>query len=123
MEGRATDRLTIREFLYATIGSVNTALRKNRKYGTVARVKTTIDIPDDLFRKAKATAALRGISMRQFVAEALRGKIQIPSEDSRANTPPWMRGFGALSDLSEETAHIQSLIDAEFEQIESDDVR
>ena len=61
--------------------------------------------------------------MRQFVAEALRGKIQIPSEDSPANTPPWMRGFGALSDLSEETAHIQSLIDAEFEQIESDDVR
>ena len=86
-------------------------------------MKTTIDIPDDLFRKAKATAALRGMSMRQFVAEALRGKIQSPSEASPANTPPWMRGFGALSDLSEETAHIQSLIDAEFEQIESDDVR
>ena len=86
-------------------------------------MKTTIDIPDDLFRKAKATAALRGVSMRQFVTEALRSKIQIPSEDSPANTPPWMRGFGALSDLSEETTHIQSLIDAEFEQIESDDVR
>ena len=86
-------------------------------------MKTTIDIPDDLFRKAKATAALRGVSMRPFVPEALRGKIQIPSEDSSANTPRLDAWFRGTLHLSEETAHIQSLIDAEFEQIESDDVR
>jgi hypothetical protein len=34
-------------------------------------MKTTLDLPDPLFRKAKATAAERGQSLKEFVTEAL----------------------------------------------------
>ena len=35
-------------------------------------MRTTIDIPEVLLRKAKARAALRGIRLKDFVAEAIR---------------------------------------------------
>jgi hypothetical protein len=38
-------------------------------------VKTTIEIPDPLFRKAKARAVERGQSLKDFVTEALRDKL------------------------------------------------
>lgn len=34
-------------------------------------MKTTIELPDDLFRRAKATAALRGIKLRELIEEGL----------------------------------------------------
>jgi len=40
-------------------------------YGYPEGVKTTPDIPDDLFRLAKARAALDGVSLRQFVTDTL----------------------------------------------------
>ena len=38
-------------------------------------MKTTLEIPDALFRKAKATAAHEGRTMKQFVTEALAEKL------------------------------------------------
>jgi hypothetical protein len=35
-------------------------------------VKTTVEIPDELFRRAKAQAALKGIKLKDLVAEGLR---------------------------------------------------
>jgi len=83
-------------------------------------MKTTIDIPDDLFRLAKARASLSGISLRQFVTDTLR--MQLEHEDKRAQAidPPWMKGFGGLADLGPETARIRDLIEDEFESIESE---
>ena len=83
-------------------------------------MKTTIDIPDDLFRLAKARAALSGISLRQFVIDTLRLKLEQDQAPDRRADPPWMRGFGALAELRSETARIQQLVDAEFEQIETE---
>jgi len=34
-------------------------------------MRTTIDLPDDLFRRAKATAALQGKSLKELVASVL----------------------------------------------------
>jgi hypothetical protein len=81
-------------------------------------VKTTLDIPDDLFRAAKATAALRGTTLRQLVTDTLRHSLKSDSGKRRGAEPPWMKDFGALSRLSAETRRIQTLIDEEFEQIE-----
>ena len=39
-------------------------------------MKTTVDIPDSLFREAKACAESRGIPLRQVVEEGLRTVIQ-----------------------------------------------
>ena len=38
-------------------------------------MKTTIEIPDPLFRKAKSTAADRGQTLKDLVTEALREKL------------------------------------------------
>ena len=39
-------------------------------------MRTTIDLPDPLFKEAKAAAALRGVTLRDVVEEALRHELQ-----------------------------------------------
>jgi hypothetical protein len=46
------------------------------KYGKGESVKTTLEIADDLFRRAKATAALRGESLKDFGSEALQAHLE-----------------------------------------------
>jgi len=84
-------------------------------------MKTTLDIPDEVFRQAKARAALRGVSLRQFVTEALEEKMVAPSTRSASSEPPWMRGFGALADLGEETRRINTVIEETFGQLDEED--
>jgi hypothetical protein len=86
-------------------------------------MKTTIELPDQLFRKVKAIAAERGQSLKQFVTEALRDKLALERGHAPANEPPWMRGFGKLKHLHKETVRVQSVIDQEFEVIEPEDRR
>jgi hypothetical protein len=81
-------------------------------------MKTTIEIPDDLLRLAKARASLGGVSLRQFVTDTLRARLEREEKRAQATDPPWMRGFGGLADLADETARIRSLIEEEFESIE-----
>ena len=92
-----------------------------RKYGNMGRVKTTIEIPDLLFRTAKSTAAQRGQSLKQFVTAALREKLTLASGAPPDDEPDWMRGFGDLRRLRGETRRIQSSIDEAFETIEPED--
>lgn len=88
-------------------------------------MKTTMEIPDALFREAKARAALRGVTLRQFVTEALEEKVGAAPEPGPAAPPepPWMRGFGALSDLREETARIEGEIAEAFSSVDDEDRR
>lgn len=86
-------------------------------------MKTTIEIPDPVFRRAKAKAAERGQALREFVTEALQEKLAGRRPPSGADTPPWMRGFGRLRPLRRETARIQRLIDQEFDVVEPEDRR
>lgn len=86
-------------------------------------MKTTLEIPDEIFRKAKASAALRGIPLRQLVTEALDEKISPARSSGKKNTsPPWMAGFGALADLGAENQRINELIDEEFNKLEKEDL-
>ena len=38
-------------------------------------MRTTIDIPDEILRQAKAQAALRGIRLKELIAEALEKSL------------------------------------------------
>lgn len=80
-------------------------------------MKTTLEIPDKIFRRAKSAAAERGIPLRQFVTEAVREKLKMPSGADK----PWMKSFGKLRHLRKETARINRLVEEEFEQIEAED--
>jgi hypothetical protein len=81
-------------------------------------MKTTLEIPDPIFRRAKSVAAERGIPFRQFVTEAVQDKLKAPP---RSTEKPWMKTFGKLRDLHKETARINRIIDEEFDQIEAED--
>ena len=81
-------------------------------------MKTTLEIPDAVFRRAKSAAAERGIPLREFVTEAVRDKLVT---DAKVADKPWMAAFGKLRHLRKETARINRVIEEEFEQIETED--
>ena len=55
-------------------------------------MKTTIDIPDDLMREAKARAALDGITFKALVIDALRAKLHASPLDMRRAKFPIIAG-------------------------------
>jgi hypothetical protein len=85
-------------------------------------MKTTVEIPDPLFRRAKSKAAERGQTLNEFMAEALQEKLATNKGDVHAGEPQWMVGFGKLHRLRKETARIQSRIDEAFEVVEPEDL-
>ncbi len=84
-------------------------------------MKTTVEIPDPLFRKAKSKAAERGQTLKEFMAEALQEKLATKAADVHLEAPQWMTGFGKLRRLRKETARIRGRIEEAFEVIEPED--
>ena len=84
-------------------------------------MKTTIEIPDVLFRKAKSRAAERGQSLKDFVTEALQARLAAAPAGGKSGDPAWMDGFGKLRQLRKETSRIQGVIDEAFGRIEPED--
>ena len=82
-------------------------------------MKTTLEIPDAVFR-AKSVAAGRGTSLREFVTQAVKDKLVA---DAKVGERHWMAAFGKLRHLRKETSKINRLIEDEFEQIEAEDRR
>ena len=81
-------------------------------------MKTTVEIPDPVFRRAKSVAAQRGIPLRAFVTEAVEEKLAATSQKGKK---PWVRLAGGLKHLHKETARIDAIIKSEFEKIEPED--
>ncbi len=84
-------------------------------------MKTTLEIPDELFRQVKSTAASRGILMKQFVTEALADKL---SASEKGTSKPWLALAGCAADDPELLAEIERLdgiIEETFGQVDEDD--
>ena len=81
-------------------------------------MKTTLEIPDPIFRRAKSVAAQRGVALRVFVTEAVEEKLAAASKKQQK---PWVRLAGGLKHLRKETARINGVMKREFEQIEPED--
>jgi hypothetical protein len=77
-------------------------------------MKTTLDIPESLLREAKAVAAQQGRTLRDFVTEAVNEKLHTQGSGEK----PWMKHFGALSKLKNESRRIEKIIEKEFETID-----
>ena len=82
-------------------------------------MKTTVELPDATFRRAKALAAGRGMTLKRFFTEALEEQLRRCSGNTEA---PWMAGFGALSDLSAENRRVLAVIEQEFETLSPEDL-
>jgi hypothetical protein len=80
-------------------------------------MKTTLEIPDAIFRRAKSAAAERGVSLHEFVTDAVKEKL---ASKTKAGEKPWLEHMGKLKHLRKETARINRLIEADFEQIGSE---
>jgi hypothetical protein len=66
-------------------------------------MKTTVEAPDALFRKAKATTAEQGILLKNFFSSAVRttssappAKSPVAAQRRRLRQPAWMSAFGGL---------------------------
>jgi len=49
-------------------------------------MRTTIDLPDPLFREVKATAARKGLLLKEFIAAALIREVGSESGESKGLT-------------------------------------
>ena len=78
-------------------------------------MKTTLEIPDTVFRRAKSKAAEQGIPLRQFVTEAVEDKLETAPAGGQK---PWMKHIGKLKDLHKETERINKVIEEAFEEID-----
>jgi hypothetical protein len=76
-------------------------------------VKTTLEIPDFLFRRAKSVAAERGIPLRQLVTEAVQEKLRTTSQEK-----PWMKHLGKLKPLHKERKPIERRVEETFERVD-----
>jgi hypothetical protein len=77
------------------------------------RMKTTIELPDDLYRKAKVEAALRGRKLRDLMEEGLRLIVDAPSKsDNRPRLADLMKGVrgsidSGVPDLASNPKHLE----------------
>jgi len=75
-------------------------------------MRTTIDLPEDLLRRAKAIAALRGVKLKDLVASLLAKGLMEPEQAERLGhdrpIPVSLRPSGRT---------IPSLTNAELEEI------
>ena len=78
-------------------------------------MKTTLEIPDSIFRRAKSQAAARGIPLREFVTEAVRDKL---AAEAQGGGKPWLKHMGKLKHLHKETLRINRLIEEDSEKID-----
>jgi hypothetical protein len=76
-------------------------------------MKTTIEVPDELYRRAKAEAAMRGHKLKDLVEEGLRLVLAAPPKGQRkprlAGLMKRARGMvdSGVRDLGHNPAHLK----------------
>lgn len=75
-------------------------------------MKTTVELSDDLFRRAKAEAALRGRKFKDLVEEGLRLVLQTPRNEGAPSLDKLMapaRGVvdSGVADLASNPKHLE----------------
>ena len=90
-------------------------MTRSHRYGTIALMKTTLKIPDTVLRRAKSVAAQRGVSLGEFVTEAVKAKLAV---NAKAQEKPWLKYMGKLKHLRKETERINRLVEKDSERID-----
>jgi len=65
-------------------------------------MRTTVDIPDELFRRAKSEAALRGRKLKDLVADGLRRVLEDPAATPAPQKSPRRPRPGSLHERMQE---------------------
>ncbi len=80
-------------------------------------MRTTLDLPDTLFREAKAQAALEGLSLKELMIESLRARLNSEKSESRKRntstaSKSWKTQFNTISAQLSKSAKKNSTISA-----------
>ena len=81
-------------------------------------LKTTIVIADETFRRIKALAAQKGQTLKAFLNDALREKLESDEAQARRSRG-WRAVFGKAPGGSLD--RVQEIIDAEFSRVRIED--
>ena len=81
-------------------------------------MKTTVNIRDDVFRRAKARAALKGMSLSRFLEASLESSLKEEEPDSSS----WAEWFDSLPAISSAAAEdLNAFIESsDFRPIDKD---
>jgi hypothetical protein len=76
-------------------------------------MKTTVELSDDLYRRAKSEAALRGRKLKDLVEEGLRLVLETPSQSLNRSLAELMKHAGGtvdsgLTDLASNPEHLKT---------------
>jgi hypothetical protein len=81
-------------------------------------MKTTLELPDTLFREAKSLAGEKGITFKRLMTEALENRLaQLKRE---TETEPWRKYFGSVSPDKKDRKVLAQIIHDAFGQIDED---
>jgi hypothetical protein len=81
--------------------------------GLALAMKTTVDVSDDLYRRAKSEAALRGRKLKDLVEEGLRLVLEIPREPRPRSLAELMKSAcgavnSGITDLASNPEHLKT---------------
>ena len=62
-------------------------------------MRTTVDLPDELYRRAKAEAAVRGCNFNDLVEEGLQDVLRGPSPETPAERPAGLSVHDLMRDF------------------------
>jgi hypothetical protein len=85
-------------------------------------MKTTVEIPDAIYRQIKARAALQGQTIKDFLMDAVRAKLakEVKRSNGKLKKPlaktGWQAVYGAAD--PQQAADLQRIIDEEFSRID-----
>ena len=82
-------------------------------------MKTTVELPDELFRRVKAGAALRGESLKVYFREALERRLGL--SEIADGEPGWRRVFGHADAAA--VAEVDAVVERDFEEVDPEDWR
>lgn len=78
-------------------------------------MKTTIELPDELYRRAKATAALNGRRLKDLIEQGLRLVLEAPGKGRRQRSLAELMSGGrgvidsGVPDLGSNPRHLKGL--------------
>ncbi len=84
-------------------------------------MRTTLEVPDSLFRQVKALTASRGQTMAAFINSAIESKLKADAATSREK--PWLQFAGIHSDDREDSKRVMRAIEEGCETIDPEQWR
>lgn len=80
-------------------------------------MKTTLEMPDSLFKRARAAARKRGQTMTSFFNAAVEAKLA--ADQTARQERPWMAYAGVMAGQHDEAKRIMRVINEACEQVDA----